>query len=208
MKGLGEILSEARKKKHISQTRAATDLLIKREHIDALENQNWSGLPEPTFVKGFLKTYANYLGLDPIHILAIYRREFDESKFQKPHRNLRAEKRLFLTPTRIINLVFILAVLIFIAYIGITYSSVLSAPKLEVLSPPVDETTSVPVVQIAGKTDSEATVSIEGQFVPVDSQGNFSKEYPLTEGKNIIEVIAAKRLSPKAKITRTVRLIR
>lgn len=208
MKGLGEILSEARKKKHISQTRAATDLLIKREHIDALENQNWSGLPEPTFVKGFLKTYANYLGLDPIHILAIYRREFDESKFQKPHTNLRAEKRLFLTPTRIINLVFIFAVLIFIAYIGITYSSVLSAPKLEVLSPPVDETTSVPVVQIAGKTDSEATVSIEGQFVPVDSQGNFSKEYPLSEGKNVIEVIAAKRLSPKAKITRTVRLIR
>lgn len=208
MKGLGEILSEARKKKHISQIRAGADLLIKREHIEALENQNWSDLPEPTFVKGFLKTYANYLGLDPIHVLAIYRREFDESKFQKPHRNLRAEKRLFLTPTRIINLVFILAILIFIAYIGITYSSVLSAPKLEVLSPPADETTSVPVVEIAGKTDSEATVSIEGQFVPVDSQGNFSKEYPLAEGKNLIEVIAAKRLSPKAKIIRTVRLIR
>ena len=208
MKGLGEILSEARKKKHISQSRAATDLLIKKEHIEALENQNWSDLPEPTFVKGFLKTYANYLGLDPVHVLAIYRREFDESKFQKPRANPRAEKRLFLTPTRIINLVFILAIIIFIAYIGITFSSVLSAPKLVVVSPPADETTSVPVVQIVGKTDSEATVSIEGQFVPVDSQGNFSKEYPLSEGKNVIEVIAAKRLSPKAKITRTIRLIR
>lgn len=208
MKGLGEILSEARKKKHISQSRAASDLLIKKEHIEALENQNWPGLPEPTFVKGFLKTYANYLDLDPIHVLAIYRREFDESKFQKPRPNPRAEKRLFLTPTRIINLIFIFAILIFIAYIGITFSSVFSAPKLEVVSPPADETTSVPVVQIVGKTDFEATVSIEGQFVPVDSQGNFSKEYPLTEGKNTIEVIAAKRLSPKAKITRTIRLIR
>jgi cytoskeletal protein RodZ len=208
MKGLGEILSEARKKKHISQSRAAADLLIKKEHIEALENQNWSDLPEPTFVKGFLKTYANYLSLDPVHVLAIYRREFDESKFQKPHRNPRAEKRLFLTPSRIINLIFILAIAIFIAYIVITFSSVLSAPKLEVISPSADETTSVPVVQIVGKADSEATVSIEGQFVPVDSQGNFSKEYPLSEGKNVIEVIAAKRLSPKAKITRTIRLIR
>lgn len=208
MKGLGEILSEARRKKHISQSRAAADLLIKKEHIEALENQNWSDLPEPTFVKGFLKTYANYLGLDPSHVLAIYRREFDESKFQKLHPNPRAEKRLFLTPTKIINIVFILAVAIFIAYVGITFSSVLSAPKLEVLSPPADETTSVPVVQFIGKTDSEATVSIEGQFVPVDNQGNFSKEYSLSEGKNIIEVIAAKRLSPKAKITRTIRLIR
>lgn len=208
MKGLGEILSEARKKKHISQSRIAADLLIKKEHIEALENQNWSALPEPTFVKGFLKTYANYLGLDPIHVLAIYRREFDESKFQKPHTNPRAEKRFFLTPSRIINVIFISAILIFIAYIGITFSSIFSAPKLEVISPRVDETTSVPVVQIIGKTDSEATVSIEGQFVPVDSQGNFSKEYPLSEGKNVIEVIAAKRLSPKAKITRTIRLIR
>ncbi|KKR50463.1 MAG: hypothetical protein UT84_C0011G0009 [Candidatus Curtissbacteria bacterium GW2011_GWA1_40_16] len=208
MKRLGEILQEARKKKHISQIRAAADLLIKKEHIEALENQNWPDLPEPTFVKGFIKTYANYLGLDPVHVLAIYRREFDESKFQKPRPNPRAEKRLFLTPSRIINILFISAILIFIAYIGITFSSILSAPKLEVISPPADETTSVPVAQIIGKTDSEATVSIEGQFVPVDGQGNFSKEYSLSEGKNVIEVIAAKRLSPKAKITRTIRLIR
>ena len=208
MKGLGEILSEARKKKHISQSRAAADLLIKKEHIEALENQKWLDLPEPTFVKGFLNTYASYLGLDPSHVLAVYRREFDESKFQKPHPNPRAERRLFLTPTRIINLVFIFAIFIFVTYIGITFSSILSAPKLEVVSPSADETTSVPVVQIIGKTDFEATVSIKGEFVAVDGQGNFSKEYSLSEGKNVIEVIASKRLSPKARIIRTVRLIR
>jgi len=208
MKNLGEILSEARKKKHISITRAASDLLIKKEHIQALEDQKWSELPEPTFVKGFIKSYAAYLGLDTDHILAIYRREFDESKFQRSHKNPRAEKRLFLTPSRIINFVFIFAVLVFIAYILISFSSIFSAPKLEVLMPQPNETTSVPIVQIIGKTDPEATVSIAGEFVPVDPQGNFSKEYSLKEGKNEIEVISSKRLSPKARVTRTVRLLR
>ncbi len=208
MKNLGEILSEARKKKHISLSHAASDLLIKKEHIEALESQNWSELPEPTFVKGFIKSYATYLGLDTDHILAIYRREFDESKFPGPHKNPRAEKRLFLTPTRIINLIFVCAVFIFITYILVTFSSILSAPKLEVLSPQADVTTSVPVVQVTGKTDPEATVSIAGEFVPVDNQGNFSKEYSLKVGRNEIEIISSKRLSPKAQIIRIVRLLR
>lgn len=208
MKSLGEILSETRKKKHISLNHAASDLLIKKEHIEALENQKWEALPEPTFVKGFIKSYATYLDLDPEHILAIYRREFDESKYQKPAKNPRAEKRLFFTPSRFINIVFIAAIVLFLSYIAITFSSVLSAPKLDVLSPISNETTSVPVVQVIGKTEPEATVSIAGEFVPVDSRGNFSKEYSLKVGKNEIEIISSKRLSPKAKITRTVRLIR
>lgn len=208
MKNLGETLSETRKKKHISTTHAASDLLIKKEHIEALESQDWQSLPEPTFVKGFIKSYATYLGLDADHILAIYRREFDESKFQRQHKNPRAEKRLFLTPTRLINLAFIFAIFVFVAYILITFSSILSTPKLEVLSPQPDITTSVPVVQVIGKTDPEATVSIAGEFAPVDNQGNFSKEYSLSQGKNDIEIISSKRLSPKARIIRTVRLIR
>ena len=206
MKQFGEVLSQERKKKRISLNHAAGDLLIKKEHLEALENHAWADLPDPTFVKGFLKSYASYLGLDPQHILAIYRRDFDETKFQKLHTNPRNERRFFITPNRIINLIFVFAVIAFIAYIGITYSSVLSAPKLDVVSPITDETTSVPVTKIVGKTDPQATISIGGEFVPVDGEGNFSQEYPLKKGKNVIEIIASKRLSPKSKVTRTVRL--
>ena len=63
-------------------------------------------------------------------------------------------------------------------------------------------------MEISGKAESQSQVAIDGEFVPIDSDGNFSYFYKLDEGQNIIEIIASKRLSPKSKITRTVRLIR
>lgn len=206
MKKFGELLSQARKKKRISLDHASQDLVIKKIHLEALEQENWSQLPESLYVKGYIKSYAKYLSLNPDYLVAIYRREYDEKKYpQKPAHKF--QKRLFITPNKLLNSIFALAVIIFIAYIIIQYSSVFSSPKLEINSPQNDETISVPAIKISGKTEKDATVSINGRFAPVDESGNFNYEYVLTEGKNSIEIIASFRLSPKNKINRTVRLI-
>lgn len=205
----GEILSSQRNKKRISLSRVAKDLHIKKEHLEALEKEDWSSLPESTFVKGFITSYAQYLGLDPVHTLAIYRREFDEKKYPKSDNSgIRRQRRLFVTPARLINLVFILAVVIFITYLSFQYLSILKSPKVEIFSPQDDITVTVPAVIISGKVEKDTTVSIDGQLVSVAQEGNFSYQYNLKEGKNVIEIIASKRLSPKTKITRTVRLVR
>lgn len=207
MKKFGDLLSSQRKKKRIATARVENELSIKKEHIEALENEEWSKLPEPPFTKGYIKSYASYLGLSPDYLLAIYRREYDESKFPKKPSPKR-EKRLFITPNRLLNLSFIVAIIVFIFYIIVQYSSILSSPKLEVNIPKNDETTSVPAIKIEGKTEKDATISINGNFAPVNESGDFSYEYMLQEGKNNIEIIASFRLSPKNRITRTVRLIR
>ena len=207
MRHFGEILSSQRKFKRISISRAASDLLIKKEHLEALEQEDWPSLPEPPFVKGFITSYAHYLSLDPKHILAIYRREYDERKYPKSHSLERRQRRLFLTPARLVNLVFALAIVIFIAYLTVQYLSILQAPKLEIFSPQDDVTLTVPAVVVSGKVEKDTTVSIDGQFVLITPEGNFSYQYNLKEGKNIIEIIASKRLSPKTRIERTVRLI-
>ncbi len=41
---------------------------IRAKYLRALENEEWSLLPGPTFVKTFLRTYAEVVGVDP-HIL-------------------------------------------------------------------------------------------------------------------------------------------
>lgn len=207
MKNFGELLSSQRKKKKISLDKAALDLVIKKRYLEALETEQWEKLPEPTFARGYIKSYAQYIDLDSGYLLALYRREFDESKLPKKT-SFREEKRLFFTPTKFINLVFIIAVITFITYIIVQYSSIFSSPKLEIISPKEDETTALPIVQIAGKTEKDATVSVNGQFLPVDDKGNFNGEYKLTDGKNYIEIITSFRLSPKNKMHRTVRLIK
>lgn len=208
MRHFGEILSSQRRFKRISISRAASDLLIKKEHLEALEQEDWPSLPEPPFVKGFITSYAHYLGLDPKHILAVYRREYDERKYPKSHSLERRQRRLFLTPARLINLVFVLAVIIFITYLTIQYLSILESPKVEIFSPQDDITLTVPAVVVSGRVEKDTIVSINGEFVPIDENGNFSYQYNLKEGKNTIEIIASKRLSPKSRIIRTIRLVR
>ncbi|OGE10242.1 hypothetical protein A3A60_01830 [Candidatus Curtissbacteria bacterium RIFCSPLOWO2_01_FULL_42_26] len=204
----GETLKAGRIKKRISFKKASNDLAIKIEHLMALESETWQELPEPTFVKGFITSYAVYLGLDPQKLQALYRREFDERKYPKKTISAETKKRLYLTPSRLINLIFALAILTFVAYLTLQYSSILSAPRVDITSPGDDETTSVPVIIIKGNTEKDTTVSVNGQFVPIDEEGKFTYQYTLTEGKNTIEIVAAKRLSPKSRITRTIRLVR
>ena len=204
---LGELFSARRKAKKISLRRVARDLLIKEENLEALENSQWDGLPEPTFVKGFIKNYAGYLDLDWQHALALYRREYDETKYPRkpiPQR----PKGLMFTPNKIISLLFILTIVTFITYVAIQYLSILKAPKLELSGPQDDLTTSVPYVMVFGQTEKEVTIAIDGEFIPVDESGNFSYQLKLEDGQNLIEIIAAKRLSPKSKITRVIRLTR
>lgn len=208
METSGNFLAEKRTSKKISIAKAARDLKIKKEHLQAIEEGNWQILPEPTFVKGFIKSYAKYLGLDSAHTLALYRREFDEAKYPQKESPIKKDRRFMLTPNKVITTVFVVCVIAFIIYLTAQYFSILKSPNLEIASPENDLTTSIPYVVVSGKVESDSTVSIEGEFVAVDSAGNFTKQVELTEGKNTIEIIAAKRLSPKTKITKTVRLTR
>ncbi len=205
MTTLAQMLSQKREANNITLEKASKDLLIKREHLEALENSNWKALPEPPFVRGFIKNYADYLGLDASHLLALYRREYDPEKYPKSSSPY-TRQRQFLTPKRIFNIIIVLIVAIFVIYLAVQYTSILKSPKLKVSTPPDDITTSTPVVDVSGQTEKETTISVNGEFAPVDKDGNFSYQLKLNDGQNIIEIIAAKRLSPKTKVTKIIRL--
>src|SRR6202000_1075160 len=46
---------------------------IRAKYLRALENEEWGLLPGPTFVKSFLRTYAQALGLDGKALVEQYR---------------------------------------------------------------------------------------------------------------------------------------
>lgn len=206
MQNLGQILKVKREEKEITLKKAAADLRIKEYVLRSIEEEEWNNLPEPIFVAGFIKNYANYLGVDSKRALAFYRRGFDEKKYPRKKNPLGKSKNPLLTPKRFINLTFGLFIFLFVLYLAIQYFSILSAPKLEIISPENDLQTAVPKVQIQGKTEKNSTVSVNGEFAAVDENGNFSKEVSLKEGKNTITIIASKKLSPKTEVSRVIRL--
>ena len=83
MKTVGQILREAREKQYISVAQAEKATKIRKRILEKLEGSDWKNLPSPTFVKGLLKNYGDFLGLDVKKLLDFFRREYDEPKIQK-----------------------------------------------------------------------------------------------------------------------------
>ena len=61
---IGHSLREARVRHGLDLNRVEADTKIRAKYLQALEEENFELLPAETYVKGFLRTYANYLGLD------------------------------------------------------------------------------------------------------------------------------------------------
>jgi cytoskeleton protein RodZ len=82
MPEIGETLREARMRQRIDMTEVETATKIRGKYLRALENEEWDLLPGPTFVKSFLRTYAEYLGLDARMLVEEYRQRYERPAAQ------------------------------------------------------------------------------------------------------------------------------
>src|SRR4051794_36282755 len=64
MPEIGTTLREARMRQRIDISEVEAETKIRGKYLRALENEEWNLLPGPTYVKSFLRTYADALGLD------------------------------------------------------------------------------------------------------------------------------------------------
>ncbi|MFL5922060.1 MAG: helix-turn-helix domain-containing protein [Gaiellaceae bacterium] len=61
---IGNSLREARVRQHLELSEIELATKIRARYLRALEEEAFDALPAQTYVKGFLRTYADYLGLD------------------------------------------------------------------------------------------------------------------------------------------------
>ncbi|MCL4267078.1 MAG: DUF4115 domain-containing protein [Anaerolineae bacterium] len=81
MDELGHILREARETKGLTLQEVQAETRITVRYLDALENGDYDRLPTPVHVRGFLRNYARFLGLDPQPLLDRY--EYGQGKRPK-----------------------------------------------------------------------------------------------------------------------------
>ena len=77
MPEIGDQLRETRMRQRIDITEVEAATKIRAKYLRALENEEWDLLPGPTFVKTFLRTYADYLGLDARNLVEQYRSRYE-----------------------------------------------------------------------------------------------------------------------------------
>ena len=76
---IGGSLREARLKRNLTSADVQKAIRIRDRYLQALEEERWEFLPGDAYVKGFLRTYADYLGLDG----NLYVEEYN-SRFARP----------------------------------------------------------------------------------------------------------------------------
>ncbi len=85
MSELGLVLIRAREARGLTLEDAERDTRISRRYLQALEAEQFEVIPAPVYARGFLRSYASYLGLDPQEVLALFPRDEDASYAATPN---------------------------------------------------------------------------------------------------------------------------
>jgi cytoskeleton protein RodZ len=97
MESIGEKLRSAREKNNYTIEQIARDTHVAKRFLKALEDEDFSVFPGETYAMGFLRNYAEYLGLNAEELIGLYRNlKIQEQPLPmiellqpKPARNLR-----------------------------------------------------------------------------------------------------------------------
>ena len=72
-KSVGTLLREARLAKKLSLAEAEQGTSIRRRYLEAIENDEYDKTPGEVFLKGMLRNYGNFLGLNGLELVQMYK---------------------------------------------------------------------------------------------------------------------------------------
>jgi cytoskeletal protein RodZ len=180
---LGQYLRTEREKKNISLETIAKATRITLKNLQALENDEFQGFPAPVFVRGFLRTYANYIGQDPQKIISLFEKQTTalfsppDLKEEVPAKNSRPLYRY--------GIALIILIIIGIAVFAFFPQKTLPPTSETVLPPfPNARTVEPPPIPPLGKDPFLASGKI-----PSGSEGEEKKK----EGRQVLKVKAIEK---------------
>ena len=193
---LDEIL---RKKRKLSPYQVEEATKIKREYIVALEKRRFSVLPESVYVRGFLRTLARFYQIDPVRLIDGFREEIDPKKpgVQESvnFRTSRLKEPIIIVTPRLLTITLgVIVGLFLIGYLWYEVSGFAVAPKLT-LDQPAQEELQIKkdLLRIKGRTESNASLTINQEPIPVNQEGKFNQRIRLQPGFNILTLKATNR---------------
>lgn len=202
---LGEKLKKIRISLKLTYDEIEKRTKIRKKYIKALETNDYDLLPNDVYAKGFIKNYANILGVEEDIALKLYKKERGIADNLKHSKNTKKEKKikkskLVITPkTLIVSFVTIVS-LFLVSYIGYEIFLLTSAPRLEITFPSPDQVIENTFIEISGKTDPGTEVYINGQKVNTSEEGDFKVSVSIGKnGVNSIKILARNPKNGKTK---------
>ena len=207
MKTVGEMLKQARAERGISLAAVAAQTKIQVKYLLAVEENEFDKLPAAAFVKGFVRNYARVVGKNPETLLAIFRRDYDQDKRGQiiPRMSVvESQRRWRWTPTLTVVAAVVLVTTVFLVYLVFQLRRLTRPPALEIAIPQESQVFTSTTVEVVGKSDTDAAVTVNDKPVIVSEQGEFKETVLLPSGTHTITVRAAARNGKVKTMQRTI----
>jgi len=203
MPKIGTYIKERRLSENISLYDLEKETKIKPQFIESIEEENWQKLPEFPVVLGFIKSIAKVLKLDPEKAGAFFRRDYPPQTLPinpKPD----VSKEFIWNPKLTLITGVCLILLLIGGYLGFSYFKFVSPPRLDVYFPKENQTVNSKVIEVNGKSDSDAKVTVNNQPVLLNEDGNFKTELEISAETKELVVIAKSRSGKETIIRRKI----
>ncbi len=200
-------LKELREAKKITLIEVARRTRISQKYLEAIESCQFDRIPFGTiYQKNFIKRYAEALGIAPgPYVEQFYAEEILPKETPAPL-SIQAEERERFSnlPQLLRSLVLSAVTLLLIGYLGVQVKKSIEPPALSISSPPDGFVATNETLLVQGSTEHEAQVSINGQDIVTDGNGQFTEQLYLSSGVNTIVVTAKKKHGKATTETRHV----
>ena len=197
MQTIGQLLKQARQRKRKTINQIEKETKIPRTTLEALETDDFTDLPETTFLTGFIRNYAQSVGLDSKEALAVFRRDRQISEPEEIlPQGLTKPLNEPSSPLRKKALVIVFIILIFslfIGYVGWQLKTFLAPPDISISQPSSGVTLKGPIVEVKGWVSAESTVWVNDQLAEILPNGEFKASINLLPGGNTIIIKAQNR---------------
>ena len=201
---LGEKMRRARNEKRITLPEIAKNTKIQLEYLEKLENGDYNNLPADVYVRGFLKSFAEYVGINEDYLIKSFVKErriqnniAGDKKKENGPKQINLSK--FSINPKILSIFFIsLFFLGLLFYLYLNLNNFVSNPELVILNPANNSIIEESGVTIKGRTDIGNNLFINNQPVLVDEEGFFSESIVLKEGVNIITARSVNQFNKEA----------
>lgn len=197
---LGELLKNRRKEKGLQIKQVSESTKIPQKLLRALEAGRYETFASEVYLKGLLRNYSKFLGLDFEKVFAIFRRErraLETNGLSDSHKPIESPKAL-ITPARLVFLITAVIVVFVVVFIGIQVNKIIQPPNLELTEPidiasPAEEFVEVDgdTITIAGTVEVGSKLIINGSEVTTNNLQEFRVDgFKLNPGSNEVYIVA------------------
>lgn len=206
---VGNLLKKAREHSGKQIEEIAQTLRIKPDYLKKIEQNDFSTFNSSTFVKGFIRSYASFLGLDAENVVALFRRQIGEEDVPlKARKTLVRPQSVVISPTTIISLAIIVFFIGIFTFLITQFYRLQQPPEFRIVQPDAPITTvDSPTYEVTGVVEENSLVTVNGSQVQLREDNTFSLTLELREGDNTYSFEAAKKNIDGQKATQVVTLI-